>query len=164
MNIGFREKKKIVYLSLHHSIPFKHNYEKEVCARLNPLDTIRREGGEGGKGRSQWDAPSLPPGTRTHGAPEELDCIEYIPSGQLLGSFNEEIYVTQHDEVSLASLGANVRHVKLRGMTYIYIYISRVRVLVTVCPRRQLSSRERGGVKRFENGGRSSFLCLSVFG
>lgn len=46
----------------------------------------------------------------------------------------------------------------------------RVRVLVTVCPRRQLYSdafeeggvRERrgegGGVKRFENGGRLSFL------
>ena len=57
MNIGFREKKKIVYLSLHHSIPFKHNYEKEVCARLNPLDTIRREGGEGGKGDHNGTLP-----------------------------------------------------------------------------------------------------------
>lgn len=144
MNIGFREKKKIVYLSLHHSIPFKHNYEKEVCARLNPLDTIRREGGEGGKGRSQWDAPSLPPGTRTHGAPEELDCIEYIPSGQLLGSFNEEIYVTQHDEVSLASLGANVRHVKLRGMTYIYIYIASTRISYGVPPSTAFEQGEGG--------------------
>lgn len=39
---------------------------------------------------------------------------------RLLGSFDEEIYVTQHDEVSGSPRGKRLElHVKLRGMTYI---------------------------------------------
>lgn len=55
---------------------------------------------------SQWDAHP-PPGNRQHTAPgrARLAAIDIDPWGQLLGSFNEEIYVTQHDEVSLASPG-----------------------------------------------------------
>lgn len=49
-------------------------------------------------------------GTRTGNTqPRKRSIASMYPSGQLLGSFNEEIYVTQHDEVSLASPGANER-------------------------------------------------------
>lgn len=49
-------------------------------------------------------------GTRTGNTQSRKRSIASMyPSGQLLGSFNEEIYVTQHDEVSLASPGANER-------------------------------------------------------
>lgn len=84
-------------------------------------------------------------GTRTGNTqPRKRSIASMYPSGQLLGSFNEEIYVTQHDEVSLASPGptngAFERHVKLRGMTY----ISRVRISYGVPPSTAL----------FEEGGR----------